>query len=214
MDVATVERSVLSRYMKIVVAGMLCAAAPPVIAQKAQPALEVRVAKGTAGEEQGHEQIQRILSTWDLSRWLFTPTVQIQSGVIPHSHPVLTLNTLYLANDTAQLATLVHEQLHWFLTQKSAATDSAITALKRLYPDAPAGPPEGARDLYSTYLHLIVCMLEFDAVRQVFDEGVARRTLGAWRHYPWVYRQVLERPEPIRRIIRQFGLDSPDARRS
>lgn len=202
----------MARYTKLIIAAMLCAASQSAAAQKAQPALEIRVAKGAAGEEQGREQLQRIVTTWDLSRWVFTRTVQIQSGVIPHSHPVLTLNTLYLANDTAQLATLVHEQLHWFLTQKQEATDSAIEALRKLYPNAPAGPPEGARDLYSTYLHLIVCMLEFDAVREVFDEGVARRTLAAWRHYPWVYRQVLDRPEPIRRILRQFGLDAPDAR--
>lgn len=199
----------------IALLGTLVAAAAvqPVTGQKAQPALDIRVVQGTAEGEQAREQLKRIVATWDISRWLFTKTVQIQARVIPHSHPVLTLNTSYLANDTAQLATLVHEQLHWFLVQRPAATDSAIAAMKRLYPDAPAGPPEGANDLHSTYLHLIVCMLEFDAVRELFDDGVALRTIEAWRHYPWIYQQVLNRPEPIRRIIRQFGLDSPDAQR-
>ena len=55
--------------------------------------LEIRLASGTALEQRGRVQLERLLATHDLSRWLFTRTVQIQSRVIPHSHPVLTLNT-------------------------------------------------------------------------------------------------------------------------
>jgi 3-oxoadipate enol-lactonase len=39
-----------------------------------------------------------------------------------------------------------------------------------------------------------------------------RRTLGAWQHYPRVYREVLERPDPIRVVLRRYGLYEPDAR--
>ena len=69
------------------------------------------------------------------------------------------------------------------------------------------GPPEGARNEHSTYLHLLVCTLELDAVSAVFGESVARRLLGDWKHYTWVYREVLARPEPIRDILRARGLD-------
>ena len=182
------------------------------LAQRNQPTLQVSLAAGTAAEQQGREQLNRILATWDLSPWLFTRVVRIESNVIPHSHPVLTVNTTYLGNDTAQIATFVHEQLHWFFVDRKAATDSAIAELERLFPNAPDGPPDGARDRYSTYLHLLVCLLEYEAVRSIFDEGVARRTISMWRHYPWVYRQVLERPERIRRVLRAYGLDAPDAR--
>ena len=82
--------------------------------------LEIRLASGTALEQRGREQLERLLATHDLSRWLFTRTVQIQSRVIPHSHPVLTLNMQYLDNDAAQLASFLHEQLHWFLVQNQA----------------------------------------------------------------------------------------------
>ena len=175
--------------------------------------LEIRLASGTALEQRGREQLERLLATHDLSRWLFTRTVQIQSRVIPHSHPVLTLNTQYLDNDAAQLATFLHEQLHWFLVQNQAKLASAVTALERLYPKVPEAIPEGANGRRSTYLHLLVCLLEFDAVRDVLGETTARATLGAFGYYTWVYREVLERPEAIRQILRTQGLDVPDARR-
>jgi len=78
--------------------------------------------------------------------------------------------------------------------------------LRRLYPVVPGASPEAARDEESTYRHLLVCMLEFDAVRQVFGEAAARRTLGGWQHYTWIYREVLDRPEPLRRVLRARGL--------
>ncbi len=187
-------------------------AAPVEGLQSKTPPIEIRLASGTALERKGRDQLERVLAKWDLSRWLFTRIVQIQSRVIPHSHPVLTLNTQYLEDDRAQVATLVHEQLHWFFARHETATDSAIADLRRVYPDAPGGPPQGARDKESTYLHLLVCLVEFDALRELFGEPDARRMLGSWDHYTWIYREVLERPEPIRPILRRHGLESPDAR--
>jgi hypothetical protein len=173
------------------------------------PPVEVRMAS-TALEERGKAQLERLLGTLPLEKWLFTRTVQIQARVIPHSHPVLTLSTQHLENDTAQVATFIHEQLHWFL--ETPMTDSAIADLRRIHPKVPAGPPDGARDEYSTYLHLLVCLLEFDGTAELFGEPVARRVLGGWRHYGWIYGEVLERPEPIRRILEARGLARPDAR--
>jgi len=190
------------------------AGAPSVAsAQARESIIQVSLVSGTPEEQRARDQLLRILSTWDLSRWLFTHEARIDARAIPHSHPVLTVNTRYLANDTAQAATFVHEQLHWFLARHRSATDAAIAELEHVFPGAPQGPPEGARDRYSTYLHLLVCLLEYDALSVLFDEGVARRTLEGWRHYPWVYEQVLERPQMIRPVLVRHGLGSPDARR-
>jgi hypothetical protein len=175
-------------------------------------ALEIRLASGTPLEQQGRQQLERLLAKWDLSRWLFTRTVHIQSRVIPHSHPILTLNTQYLDNDAAQLATFLHEQLHWFLLRDQAALASAMAGVERLYPEVPDALPEGARGRRSTYLHLLVCLLEFDAVRELLGETAAREALGAFPYYTWVYREVLERPDPIRQILRTYGLDVPHVR--
>lgn len=178
-----------------------------------QEAVRVSLANGSADEQRAWEQLTRILTTWDLSQWLFTRDVRIEANVIPHSHPVLTLNTNYLDNDTAQTAIFIHEQLHWFFVRHSPATRAAIADLEKLFPEAPSSPPDGARDRHSTYLHLLVCQLEYDALRYLFGDAPAWRTIAGWQHYRWVFRQVLERPEAIRQVVRSHGLDAPDARR-
>jgi hypothetical protein len=39
----------------------------------------------------------------------------IKERAIPHSHPVLTLNTRNLDSDDQLLSAFLHEQLHWYL---------------------------------------------------------------------------------------------------
>ena len=174
--------------------------------------LRIRLHRGTPLEERGREQLRRLLHTHDLRKWLFTRDVLIQSGVIPHSHPVLTLNTRYLDDDTAQLATFVHEQIHWFLTDQvgHARTNAAVSELRGLYPQAPTVPPEGARDEWSTYLHLIVCTLELQALTALLGEPSARQQLARWTHYTWVYQTVLTDTEKIADLVRRHGMIVPE----
>jgi len=174
--------------------------------------LSIQLHRGTPLEERGREQLHRLLHTHDLRKWLFTRDVLIQSGVIPHSHPVLTLNTYYLDDDTAQLATFVHEQIHWFLTDQvgHAQTNAAVSELRELYPQAPTAPPEGARDAWSTYLHLLVCTLELQALTELLGEPSARQQLTRWTHYTWVYRTVLTDTEKIADLVRRHGMMVPE----
>lgn len=76
--------------------------------------LEIRLKNNDAREQQTKLQLERLLATYDVSRWMFTRTILIESGrdVIPHSHPVLTLSTRHLKDDELLLSTFVHEQLH------------------------------------------------------------------------------------------------------
>lgn len=171
--------------------------------------IEIRLTTDSEPERQARAQLQRILARWDLSKWFFTRSVQIEPGVVPHSHPVLTLNTNGLTNDTIKAVSFVHEQLHWFLSRHHATTDSAIADLRLLYPDAPA---VGASDRESTYLHLLVGVLELDATVELFGNAWARARLGRVPFYTWVYREIREREDPIRQILRKYRLASPDAR--
>jgi hypothetical protein len=175
-------------------------------------AVEIRLHRGTPLEERGRDQLRRLLRTYDLGQWLFTRDVLIQSDVIPHSHPVLTLNTRYLDDDTAQLATFVHEQLHWFLTDHVARAKIAAATheLRALYPTVPTTLPEGARRKKSTYLHLIVCYLEVQALTELLGEPRARQQLERWTHYTWVYRTVLTETERIGDLLRRHGVVVPE----
>jgi hypothetical protein len=178
-------------------------------------AIDIRLQSGTPLEERGRDQLRRLLRTYDLHKWLFTRDVLLQSGVIPHSHPVLTLNTRYVDDDTAQLATFVHEQLHWFLTDhvERANTNAALTELRALYPTVPTALPEGAMGERSTYLHLIVCHLELQALTALLGEQSARQQLERWTHYTWVYRTVLTETERIGELLRRHGVVVPERSR-
>lgn len=199
---------------RMIVCLFLCASSGcvgrPVQAQTPRSrAVEIRLTADTEPERQARAQLERILARWDLSKWLFTRTVQIEPGATPHSHPVLTLNTNGLANDSIKAVSFIHEQLHWFLSAHHTTTDSAMADLRALYPDAPS---DGDADRESNYLHLVVG-LEFDATVELFGDGWARKRLSGVPFYPWVYRQIRERPEPLRTVVQKYGLNAPDARR-
>jgi hypothetical protein len=118
-------------------------------------------------ERRTKEQLEHIISSYDLSRYTFTHEVIIDDKSIPHSHPVLTLHSRHLGSDDLLLSTYVHEQLHWYLDAHRAQTKAAENELRKLYPKVPVGYPEGAQDEESTYLHLIDCYLEMKADQQL-----------------------------------------------
>ena len=169
----------------------------------AQPRIFVALHENTSLEQKGRAQLERLLETYELDKWIFTDKVLIQSYVTPHSHPVLTLNTRYLDDDHEQLATFLHEQIHWFADEDSLKTEKIINTFKEMYPDVPVGNRQGARDSYSTYLHLMVCWLEFDAVSQLLGTEKARAILAKKSYYQWIYARVLEDGNQLAKVIRK-----------
>src|ERR1051325_322669 len=135
-------------------------------ASSAQSQIEISLKQGSKDEQQTKAQLQRLLKTYDLAKWIFTKAVLIDEKSIPHSHPVLTLHTRHLKDDELLLSTFVHEQSHWLLTQNDKNAGEAIKELRVMFPKVPVGFPEGADDEASTYLHLIVIYLEYSADRR------------------------------------------------
>lgn len=170
-----------------------------------------RTKNATPAELATRDQLARLLATHDLGRWMATQEVLIAEGEIPHSHPVLTLGTRHLRDDELLLATFVHEQLHWFLGAREEAFGRARDDLRLLYPTVPVGWPDGAESAGSTYTHLIVCLLEIEAMQQLLGELRARQITEFWAHdhYQWIYRQVLTAPAPIAAIVRKHHLWVP-----
>ena len=168
----------------------------------AQTNLEIALKRGSKGEEETKDQLQRLIKTYDLAKWTFTNSILIDEEAIPHSHPILTLSTRHVKDDELLLSTFVHEQAHWFLTQNQKATEDAKKELRAMFPKVPIKPPEGASDEESTYLHLIVIYLEYRADRELVGELKARQIMEFWAtdHYTWIYKTVLERPRDIGNI--------------
>lgn len=167
--------------------------------------LQIQLGSGSESEKQAEVQLRRLVRNYDIQAWIFTSDVMIDDGqFIPHSHPTLTINSRYLADDHAQLATFLHEQFHWYESVRQEDIDAAINDFRVVFPEIPTGR-EGARDEYSTYLHLVICDLEFQALTLLLGKPAAERVLRNWNHYSWIYKQVLSNPK-VREINAAHGL--------
>lgn len=174
----------------------------------AQASLDITLKHGTPAEARTREQLERLLATYNVSPWIYTKAIVIDEQAIPFSHPVLTIHTRHLRDDELLLSTFVHEELHWFLAARQEATDQAIGDLRKLFPTVPAGGTAGARDEYSTYLHLLDCYLEQQADVELLGELKTKQVMDFWAtdHYTWVYQTVISRSQDIGRIMRDRGL--------
>jgi hypothetical protein len=167
--------------------------------------LDIGTARGSEGERATRDALLRLVEERDVSAWLFTKDVVVDETAIPHSHPVLTVHTRHLGDDDMLVATLVHEQFHWL---EDGPTDSAfraaMEAFAALYPEAPGPDGGGARDVESTYRHLVVCDLELQAMTRLIGEEAARALLRRNTHYTWIYDRVLSDPR-VREVNARHG---------
>ena len=173
-----------------------------------QANLEITLKQGTPDEARTRDQLQRLLATYDLSPWIYTKSIVVDERAIPFSHPVLTIHTRHAKDHELLLSTFVHEQLHWFIAARPDETEQAIADLRKLFPSVPAGGTAGARDEYSTYLHLLVCYLERQADLRVLGELKTKQVMDFWAtdHYTWVYQTVISRSRDIGQIMRDRKL--------
>lgn len=165
--------------------------------------------KNADRERETRKQLIALHNKYDLEKWVFTRDIIIKSGAIAHSHPVLTLNTRHNGNEAHLLATYLHEQFHWYTLENETATNSAIKSLKAMFKDVPVGRPEGAKNLDSTYLHLLVCMLEYDALRDLIGEDAARELIQSKTYYTWIYTRILDPETRIREVMETHSITLP-----
>jgi hypothetical protein len=172
--------------------------------------LQVTLRNGDDKEVEAKNQLERIVNTYDklISKWLFTKRIVIDKNGIPFSYPFLTLNCNYLDNDLKQLSNFLHEEFHWFVETMPVQEKNAINEFKKVFPVVPVKGGEGAKDEYSTYLHLIVCDLEFQSMTKLIGEESARQVLTEWNHYTWIYKTVIENKN-IREINATNGFVIP-----
>ena len=171
------------------------------------------LAKGTEKERLLRERLLDLFDRYALNRWLYTETVQLAEGVIPHSHPVLTLSpqtraTDYLTDPERLLSTYLHEQLHWFLLLENTfeAHRNASAELRILYPDLPTERPEGCGSDRSNYLHIQVNYLECCALRELLGKAGAVTVIRRVPYYTEVYALVLRDYKQIGRLMTRYGL--------
>ena len=176
----------------------------------AQQELTITYENGTPEELAVGQKLEQLVQEYSLSKWIRTWVVHIEPGAIPHSHPVLTLNTR-TTDDARVLSTFVHEQFHWWVDEGTEGMDfeGAIEEFRSIYPDVPVGYPDGARSEYSTYLHLVVCHMELQALSILVGEETARQVIEGMTHYQWIYDRVLNDGR-VAEVLERHGIAMSD----
>src|SRR4029077_1185921 len=147
---------------------------------------------GTDRERETKARLEEAIASHDLGRYTFTRQVVIEERAINHAFPVLTLNVRFARSADELLSSSVPEQLHWHLRARGADQQEAIAELRRMYPGAPVGLPEGADTAVSTYGHLVDCYLEIQADRLLIGPERTGVVISNKGHYTWIYKTVLE----------------------
>lgn len=175
-------------------------------------AIEIRLANGTEIEAQTREMLLSLLGEYPLDKWRYTETVRIEDNVIPHSHPVLTLNTFTIGHPIRLLSTYIHEQLHWFslLESHEGRTRQAWRWFREAFPDIPVDPPKGCGNEFSNYLHVAINFWELTGLGELIGEDDARAFMARRPYYTAVYDVVLREGDRIGAILDDLDLMPPD----
>jgi hypothetical protein len=168
-------------------------------------AIQIELASSSDSEQRLQRRLSKVLLRYGprLRRWQFTDRVVLDDKTISHSHPILTIGAgpKAVRTDTGLLAVYLHEQIHWFLSEHAIGLRRALRELRAMYPQVRVGAKEGgARDEKSTYLHLLVCTLEYDALRSIIGKASSTRLLSSKPYYEWIYKTVVRDFKEIRRL--------------
>ena len=195
------------RDMSSVSKACLCAVTLTLTASAfAADPVSIRLSHNTSREHQSAESLKKIVSSYDLTKYIFTREVVIEERAMNHSFPVLTLNARFADSPDELLSSFIHEQLHWYLREHNSQQKAAIAGLRQMYPNAPVGLPEGAENAYSTYGHLVDCYLEIEADRQLIG---AERTMAVIKdkgHYTWIYSTIVRDEQKISDVVDEHNL--------
>lgn len=177
------------------------------LAQRDQ--LEIQLKNQDSLEIRTKDQLLKLISSYDIKKWIFTRKIIIESGyhAVPHSHPVLTLNTRHLKDDDLLLSTFIHEQLHWFVSDHQSKED-VLGLLKSMYPHPRINFPDGSGGETDTYFHILICHLEYKALKELLGELRAYQIINFWQqdHYRWIYRIVLDDQRELEGLVRKYNL--------
>ena len=173
----------------------------------AADSVSIQLAHHTSREMQTAQTLKQVLSKYDLSKYIFTREVVIEERAMNHAFPVLTLNARFADSPDELLSSFVHEQLHWYLRDHDFQQKAAIAELRRMYPNAPVGLPEGADTAYSTYGHLVDCYLEIQADRELIGRERTDEVIKNKPWYTWIYKTILRDEDKIRGVVQQHNLE-------
>jgi hypothetical protein len=173
------------------------------------PKLNIRTKNNLPAEEQRKQQMERLARQYDLSKYTITRNIIIERGAMNHSSPVLTLNLRFLDNDDLALSAYIHEQGHWYLMERHRLGNPQLFQdLQRTFPNLDYRVPGGDGELRSSYFHIAVCMLEWQAMEELVGAERARKVIE-WKqkdHYTAIYAILLNHREQVESVMNRDGV--------
>jgi hypothetical protein len=206
-----VSRDNMPRHKDLKTFLLIAAAMALLVARAAAqtPKLNIKTKHGLPVEEQRKEQMERLTEQYDLKKYTITRDIVIERGATNHSYPVLTLNLRFLDNDDLTLSAYVHEQGHWVLMERHRGENPALFEdLQRTFPNMETRVPEGDGQLRSSYFHIAVCMLEWQAMEDLVGLERARKVIE-WKqgdHYKAIYTTLLNHREQAEGVLGRNGV--------
>lgn len=173
------------------------------------PPLKFTLKNGNAIEQRKRQQLERLAQQNDLKKFTITREIIIEQGVRPHSSPVLTLNGSFPDNDDQAISIYLHEQAHWNLMERHRGEMGGLYRdLKAIFPRLPTAYPQGSGDEMGTYIHLVVCLLEWQAMEELLGAERARKAMD-WKktdHYTAIYPAVLDHRAALEKIMKRHAI--------
>lgn len=133
----------------------------------------------------------------------FTEKVIVEKGSIPHSHPVLTLNTR-TQDELVILKTLVHEQFHWYAHEHPRELE-CINYLKTKYKDDGEHNKSGKYpDSY--WGHIIVCFNTRNYLSKILQKDQIKYVYEQWQSYPTLEKEIADNFEEYKKELDRFEI--------
>jgi len=181
----------------------------PAILVTQTPKLNIKLEHNSGGEQKRKEQIERLAEKYDLKKYTITRDIVVDQQAMNHSAPVLTQNLRFLDNDDRALSAYVHEQAHWLLMERHRGeAREMLPELQRMYPNLPTAPPQGDGNEGTSYIHLVVLMLEWQALEDLIGVEHARAVMEFKRqdHYKALYATVMDNREQMEKFLKRYSV--------
>ncbi|HEY4496796.1 MAG TPA: hypothetical protein VI432_01425 [Candidatus Paceibacterota bacterium] len=166
--------------------------------------MNINLKNNSEKEQKTKKLLEGLFNRFNLDKWILCDEILIEEGGRGKAFPFIILSAGL--NEDILLAQFLHEQSHWVHGNIVGAEnmDKAIDELKEIFKSVPIDKPEGGGSEKSTYIHLIICRLEFLALKELLGEEKAMNIVSNNNNYTWIRKTILDSSPIIDQIIERY----------
>lgn len=155
--------------------------------------------------------ISDILKEYQNKIPIYTTYIEVQPGVVPHSHPYIVLNTKHVESRNPKivyLSLLIHEQLHWFTQTKKSQIIKLKEKNKHLLDNNLISQHLNFSDIDSFVEHIVVIWNEIDIMKQLVSKQDFNWLYFQYprKRYRNMNRWIIKNFDKIKKELEKFDL--------